>query len=111
MSKKRVTATEDGGQKKENDKKVARAKGWFSARHQTDEEFKKHQAHRELLEKGKLMSADVRKLVAAKRSPQEQLRLLDERLGVGVGAKRERAKLRKKIEDLAFALHGEGIDY
>jgi hypothetical protein len=34
-----------------------------------------------------------------KRSPQEQLKVLDERLGVGVGAVRERKKLLSKIEN------------
>jgi len=33
-----------------------------------------------------------------KRSPQEQLLLLDEKLGVGIGAKKERAKLKALIE-------------
>lgn len=34
-----------------------------------------------------------------KRSPQEQLKALDKRLGAGVGAKRERTKLAKAIEN------------
>lgn len=34
-----------------------------------------------------------------KRSPQEQLKVLDKRLGAGIGAKRERIKLAKVIED------------
>lgn len=34
----------------------------------------------------------------AKRSPQEQIAMLDDRLGVGVGAVKERARLAKQIE-------------
>ena len=35
-----------------------------------------------------------------KRSPKEQLALLDERLGVGIGATRERIKLTELIETI-----------
>jgi len=34
----------------------------------------------------------------AQRSPQEQIRRLDELLGVGVGAQRERARLARQVE-------------
>lgn len=34
----------------------------------------------------------------AKRSPKQQLAVLDRRLGKGIGAKRERAKLAKELE-------------
>lgn len=34
----------------------------------------------------------------SKRSPKEQLALLDERLGAGVGAAKERARLQKQID-------------
>lgn len=42
--------------------------------------------------------AQERAQVRAKRTPQQQLDLLDARLGKGVGAKKERAKLLKLIE-------------
>ena len=35
----------------------------------------------------------------AKRSPKEQLKLLDSRLGSGVGAKRERTRLLERMKD------------
>lgn len=35
----------------------------------------------------------------AKRSPQQQLDRLDKLLGVGVGAKKERARLQKALQD------------
>lgn len=47
---------------------------------------------------GKYAGAEERATAAAKRTPQEQLDILDKRLGVGVGAKKERAKLKAKIE-------------
>jgi hypothetical protein len=37
------------------------------------------------------------------RSPQEQLKLLDKRLGKGVGAERERARLQRQIDQLKEA--------
>lgn len=38
-----------------------------------------------------------RQALRAKRSPQEQLRLLDQKLGEGVGAVKERARLQKHL--------------
>lgn len=42
----------------------------------------------------------------ALRTPQEQLQRLDKLLGVGVGAKRERARLSKLIEEAKDATRG-----
>lgn len=42
-------------------------------------------------------AAQERAEVRADRSPDQQLRELDRKLGAGVGAKRERARLRKQI--------------
>ena len=44
-------------------------------------------------------SAKERKQRREKRSPQEQLALLDRRLGKGVGARKERARLKKLIKE------------
>ena len=41
--------------------------------------------------------ADEREAAREARSPQERLKLLDQRLGVGVGAARERARLQAQI--------------
>lgn len=46
----------------------------------------------------KLDSADARKADRASRSDVFQLALLDQRLGKGVGAKRERARLQARID-------------
>ena len=44
------------------------------------------------------LSAGARQAVAALRTPEEQLARLDAAFGAGVGAKKERAKLLRKIE-------------
>lgn len=41
--------------------------------------------------------ADEREVARKARSPQEQFELLDQRLGAGVGAQRERARLMARI--------------
>ena len=43
--------------------------------------------------------AEGRKEERNKRSPEDQLKLLDDRLGVGIGAKKERTRLQKLIDD------------
>lgn len=42
---------------------------------------------------------EERKVARASRTPEQQLALLDERLGENVGAKKERARLQKEIAD------------
>lgn len=72
--------------------------GWFSRRYQTDEEHKEARNAREANEAGKQQAAQERQKMAAERTPEEQLRRLDERLGKGMGAKKERVRLEASIK-------------
>jgi len=47
--------------------------------------------------------ADERLAVTSNRTPEEQLKRLDEKYGEGKGAQKERAKLAKRISDMAAA--------
>lgn len=51
------------------------------------------------LKPGRREDASKRQEARDKRSPQEQIALLDKRLGKGVGAQRERAKLEAQIAE------------
>jgi hypothetical protein len=73
--------------------------GWFSWRHQTNEEHLANKARRQAIEDDHLnLRVTLRKARAA-RSNQEQLKVLDKHLGVGQGALKERRRLRKQIEE------------
>lgn len=73
--------------------------GWFSRRHQDDV------AHIEAgLRKDEAISTwrgrfDELAAMRTKRSSTEQLKVLDERLGIGQGARRERARLENLIRE------------
>jgi hypothetical protein len=71
----------------------AKKAGQKSRRHETNEQRDAaREARRQRLE-AKLDAAKQRQTLASERPPREQLRLLDARLGVGVGAVRERTRL------------------
>ena len=61
-------------------------------RHRAAQEL--YQSHKE----DRLDHLDLRQRARAGRTSQQQLDLLDERLGKGVGAAKERARLQKQIE-------------
>lgn len=85
-------------EKQDEEKKSSegkKSKGWFSRRHQTAEA---HQAAvgKYLAEHGRTarkQGADERNAYRASLSPAQQLIELDRRLGNGVGAVKERARL------------------
>lgn len=70
-------------------------RGRFSRRHETSEEHSEATAAY-LAEHGpeaRQRKADERELARSERSPKEQLAFLDRRLGIGQGARKERARL------------------
>ena len=73
--------------------KVAKDAGWFSRRNQTSAAHDNARQVREAKQTAKLQNAQKRNKESSARSLREQLRRLDERLRVGVGAKKERARL------------------
>ena len=77
--------------------KSSKPPAWFSRRNQTPDAFYAHQAAK----RAKWAAQDAALLERAKarasRSDAEQLSRLDNLLGKGVGAKKERARLAKRI--------------
>ena len=78
-------------------KEDAQKAGWFSRSHRTDEayqertqRFREHHAARKA-------NAKIRQEHRNKRAASEQLKLLDQRLGKGVGARKERAILTARL--------------
>lgn len=72
----------------------AKKAGFFSRRHENSQAFVAAKESREAKTRNNRQNAEERARLAASRSPREQLELLDRRLGVGVGAKKERARLK-----------------
>lgn len=73
---------------------------WHSRRYETPEQHDTARANYEVRKEEKKRSALERQEVASKRTPQEQLDRLDQLLGFGLGANKERAKLLKKVSRL-----------
>lgn len=75
-------------------------KGWHSRRHETSRENGDARAayQAEHGPEARQRKADKREETRETRTPQEQLALLDRRLGVGVGARRERTRLQAQID-------------
>lgn len=73
----------------------SKPKGWFSSKHQTSDRHREaSQRNREKYNPDRRFErAGERQEARDARTSEEQLRRLDERLGVGVGAKKERAYL------------------
>lgn len=79
----------EGGKPREN--------GWYSRRYKTSEEHAKVQRKREerVFEWEQTMARNA--AARAKRSPAQQIKVLDKRLGKGKGARKERARLTKLL--------------
>ncbi|MBI4068468.1 hypothetical protein HY413_03625 [Candidatus Kaiserbacteria bacterium] len=80
--------------------KIAKANRWFSRRHSNRDAHEEVRSVREHRRLKKVADADVRMAYAAARTPQEQLARLDAKLGKGIGAVKERAKLVARIAAL-----------
>jgi hypothetical protein len=78
-------------------KREAAAAKWFSRRHETREVHETAGALYDERQDEKAAGVQCRTSRRAKRSAAEQLALLDERLGKGVGAAKERARLAQQM--------------
>lgn len=81
----------------------AKPAGWFSRKHGNREAHEKARAgylsrHSPEARQG---VAEANSDARSKRTPEQQLEFLDSKLGKGVGAARERAKLQKQIDAAA----------
>ena len=72
---------------------------WHSRRYQTSDAHDYARAMWKQKQAEKKERALERQEVASKRTPQEQLARLDKMFGEGQGARKERAKLNKRIEE------------
>ena len=70
---------------------------WFSRRHETSDAHDAERAKREAEAIAKSYRFGIRSEVRSARNASDQLAELDRRLGVGVGAAKERARLIKQI--------------
>lgn len=70
----------------------------FSRRHSTSSAHEAHRARWRQRQADKRSGIEARATARARRSPADQLAMLDARLGAGVGAVRERARLLRQLE-------------
>lgn len=77
---------------------MAKQPGWYSNRHKTAEAHNDWRARRDarVVVWEETMRENER--ARAKRTPQQQITVLDERLGKGKGAVKERKRLKAQIE-------------
>ena len=75
----------------------SKKKGWFSKRYQTSAAYLLSKERRLQKEYDQFADAADRARERNLRTPEEQLAVLDKRLGKDVGAKRERKRLDKQI--------------
>lgn len=75
-----------------------KTENWFSRRYPTAEQHMAAVQAKQEAEADYFRRMDERVKARAKRSPSQQLAMLDQRLGKGKGAKRERARLLAQIE-------------
>ena len=73
--------------------------GWFSRRYQSNEAHLAAQQAKMERVQDQILDSIERDEAAKNRTPEEQLARLDKMLGKGKGAKKERARLKKKIQD------------
>ena len=75
------------------DRKAKRKDGWFSRRHKTNERHLKAKATREAVRDEGRGALTARVKARVGRTASEQITVLNARLGLGIGAKRERKRL------------------
>lgn len=77
----------------------ARNPGWFSRRHPDRVAHEQSRQNREKKVADQERRHDLMRAARAERSPEQQIAVLDARLGAGIGAKKERARLTAQIAE------------